>query len=78
MGNNHISATSHKVTRPTQADFLPDHPILEGVVVLHETIDELHRKNGVILKIDYKKAYYQFKWPFLQRVTTWKLLIAGR
>jgi hypothetical protein len=41
--------------------------ILEGVVILHETIHELHRKkqNGVILKIDFEKAYDKVKWPFL-------------
>ena len=33
--------------------------ILEGVVILHETVHELHRKkqSGVILKIDFEKAY---------------------
>jgi len=41
--------------------------ILEGVVVLQETIHELHRKNlsGVIFKIDFKKAYDKVKWNFL-------------
>jgi hypothetical protein len=41
---------------------------MEGVVVLHETIDELHkRKNdGVILKLDFEKAYDKVKWHFLQ------------
>jgi hypothetical protein len=41
---------------------------MEGVVVLHETIHELHkRKNdGVILKLDFKKAYDKVKWHFLQ------------
>jgi len=35
------------------------HNILEGVVILHETVHELHRKkqSGVILKIDFEKAY---------------------
>lgn len=43
--------------------------ILEGVVVLHETIHELHRKkmDGVIFKIDFKKAYDKVKWHFLQQ-----------
>jgi hypothetical protein len=42
--------------------------ILDGVVTLHETIHELHHKNlnGVILKIDFEKAYNKFKWSFLQ------------
>ena len=41
--------------------------ILEGVVILHETIHELHRKNqnGVIIKIDFEKAYDKVRWDFL-------------
>lgn len=41
--------------------------ILEGVVVLHETVHELHRKklNGVIFKVDFEKDYDKVKWPFL-------------
>jgi hypothetical protein len=37
--------------------------ILEGVVILHEMIHELHRKkqNGVIFKIDFEKAYDRVK-----------------
>jgi hypothetical protein len=33
--------------------------IMAGVVVLHETIHEMHRKklDGVILKLDFEKAY---------------------
>jgi len=41
---------------------------MEGVVILHETIHELHRKkqDGVILKLDFKKAYDNLQWPFIQ------------
>jgi hypothetical protein len=37
--------------------------ILEGVVVLHKTIHELHRKklDGVLFKIDFEKAYDKVK-----------------
>ena len=43
------------------------HNILEGVVILHETVHELHRKkqSGVILKIDFEKAYDKVRWDFL-------------
>ena len=34
---------------------------------MHETVHELHRKkqSGVVLKIDFEKAYDKVKWPFL-------------
>ena len=47
---------------------------MEGVVILHETIHELHRKkqDGVILKLDFEKAYDKLKWPFIQQVLRMK------
>jgi hypothetical protein len=45
---------------------------MEGVVTLHETIHEMHRKNGVILKLDIEKAYDKVKWPFIQQVLRMK------
>jgi hypothetical protein len=32
---------------------------MEGVIVLHETLHEMHRKkqSGIILKLDFEKAY---------------------
>ena len=59
VGTNRVTSLAHKVIRPSQSAFLPGRNILEGVVVLHETIHELHRKkmDGVIFKIDFEKAY---------------------
>jgi hypothetical protein len=34
----------HKVIRPTQTTFIPGKNILEGVVILHETIPKFHGK----------------------------------
>ena len=47
---------------------------MEGVVILHETIHELHikKQNGVIFKIDFEKAYDKVKWSFLQQTLCMK------
>jgi hypothetical protein len=54
--------------------FIPGRNIMEGVVVLHEMIHELHRKkqNGVIFKIDFEKAYDKVKWPFMRQTLEMK------
>jgi hypothetical protein len=55
------------IIKPTQTAFMQGRNILEGVVILRETIHEVHQKkqNGVILKIDFEKAYDKVKWSFL-------------
>jgi hypothetical protein len=65
---NRVSGVADKVIGPTQSAFIPGTNIMEGVVILHETIHELHRKkqSGVILKIDFEKAYDKVKWSFVQ------------
>jgi hypothetical protein len=57
------------VVRPSQTAFMQGRNILDGVAILHETVHELHIKklNGVILKIDFEKAYDKVKWSFLQQ-----------
>ena len=61
---NRVTAVAHEVIRPTQTAFMLGRHILEGVVILHETIHELHRKklDGVLLKIDFKKGYNKVNW----------------
>ena len=43
VGTNRITGIAPKVIRPTQSAFMPGRHILEGVVVLHETIHEIGR-----------------------------------
>jgi hypothetical protein len=66
VGTNRISEVADSVVKPTQTAFMPGRHILEGVVVLHETIHKLHRKkmNGVLLNIDFEKAYAMVNWSF--------------
>jgi mannosylglycoprotein endo-beta-mannosidase len=74
VGTNRITGIAHKVIKTTQTSFMPGRHILEAVVVLHETIHELHRKkmDGVLFKIDFEKAYDKVKWEFLQQTLRMK------
>ena len=62
------------IIRPSQTTFLPGRFILEGVVTLHETIHELKRKkqSGILLKLDFEKAYDKVNWDFLQQTLRMK------
>ena len=54
----------------TQSAFMAGRNILEGVVILHEVIHELKtkKKGGLIMKIDFEKAYDKVRWDFLEEV----------
>ena len=41
---NRLSTIAQKIIRPSQTAFIPGRHILEGVVILHETIHEMHKK----------------------------------
>jgi hypothetical protein len=41
---NRLTSVAHKVIQSTQTTFLPGRNIMEGVVILHETIHKMHRK----------------------------------
>jgi hypothetical protein len=69
---NRISQIAQKVISPSQTSFLPGRNIMKGVIVLHETIHEMHRKNDLILKIDFEKAYNKINWPFVQQTLRMK------
>ena len=63
VGTNRLTQIAHYVVQPTQTAFMPGRHILEGVVVLHETLHEIHSKklDGVIIKVDFRKAYDEIK-----------------
>jgi mannosylglycoprotein endo-beta-mannosidase len=71
---NRVIKVEHLVVRPTQTTFMPGRHTLEGVLILHEMIHELHRKkmDGVLFKIDFDTAYDKVKWPFFQQVLPMK------
>jgi hypothetical protein len=69
-----LNTVADHVVRPSQTAFMQGRNILDGVVTLHETVHELHSKklNGVILKLDFEKAYDKVKWSFLQQTLRMK------
>ena len=74
VATNRLSTVAQKIIRPTQTAFLPGRNIMEGAVILHETIHELHLKkqDGIIFKIDFEKAYDKVKWSFLHQTLRMK------
>jgi hypothetical protein len=69
-----LNTVADHVVRPSQTAFMQGRNILDGVVILHEAVYELHTKksNGVILKLDFEKAYDKVKWSFLQQTLRMK------
>lgn len=59
-----------KLISPNQTAFIPGRYILDGVVVIHEVMHEIVRQkqSGIILKLDFEKAYDKVSWHFLQEV----------
>jgi hypothetical protein len=54
-----LTPLAGKLISETQTPFIPGRYILEGVIILHETLHELRvsKVPGVILKLDFEKAY---------------------
>jgi hypothetical protein len=71
---NRVTEVAKMVISPKQTSFLPRRNIMEGVIILHEIIHQMHRKkqDGVILKIDFKKAYDKINWSFVQQTLRMK------
>lgn len=63
VGTNCLTQIANSVVQPTQKDFMLGRHIVEGVVILHETLHEIDSKNldGVVFKVDFKKAYNKSK-----------------
>lgn len=65
---------AQKIIKPSQTAFLKGRNIMEGAIILHETLHEMHKrkKDGVILKLDFEKAYDKVDWKFLQQTLRMK------
>ena len=54
------------MVRRSQTAFMQGRNILDGVVILHETVHGLFQKKlkGVVLKIDFEEGNDKVKWSF--------------
>ena len=59
-----------RVISRNQTAFIPERLILDGVVILQEVLHDLKssKKEGIILKLDFEKAYDRVSWNFLEEV----------
>jgi hypothetical protein len=62
-----MAGIEEKLISSTQMAFMLGRNILEGVVMLYETIHKIHRKkmSSLVLKLDFEKAYDKVNWGFL-------------
>lgn len=68
--NNRFTPIAKQVIGGNQIGFIKGRNILEGVVILHEVIHELKtsKNKGLIMKIDFEKAYDKVRWDFLEEI----------
>jgi hypothetical protein len=61
---------SERLVAPEQSAFIRERYILDSVVVAHEVVHILHKskEGGVVIKLDYKKAYDRVNLDFLFEV----------
>ena len=74
VSTNRLNMVAKTVVMSTQTAFILGRNIMQGVVILHETIHELHKKkrDGIVFKIVFEKAYDKVKWSFLQQTLRMK------
>ncbi|XP_028082409.1 uncharacterized protein LOC114283731 [Camellia sinensis] len=65
--SNRLKSAIPSIISPTQSAFLGERFILDGVLVANEVLDwwRCKKKRGVIIKIDFEKAYDCVNWSFL-------------
>jgi hypothetical protein len=67
---NRMTGIATKLINPSQTAFMPGRNIMEGVVMLHETIHKIHRKkmSGVILKLGFKRRMIKLTKNFYNKL----------
>jgi hypothetical protein len=70
--NNRLMNVANRLIATNQTAFIKGRYILESVVAAHEIIHEINnqKETGLILKLDYEKAYDRVSWSFLKDMLT--------
>jgi hypothetical protein len=65
-----LGGVSQRLVSHNQSAFIKGRYILESVVTAHEVVHSVHKSQqpGIILKLDYEKAYDRVSWSFLFRM----------
>jgi hypothetical protein len=65
-----LAPLAHRTIDRGQSAFIQGRCLHEGALALHEIIHELHSKKqeGLLLKLDFEKAFDRVNWDFLQEV----------
>ena len=65
-----IEPYANKLIHLAQSAFMKGRNIMSGVLSLHEILHETKQRKecGVVLKLDFEKAYDKVNWKFLQDV----------
>jgi hypothetical protein len=62
-----LNVVVDRIIHKSQAAFLPGRNIMNNILALHEILHEAkgRRKEGIVLKVDFEKAYDKVHWGFL-------------
>ncbi|KAK1650153.1 hypothetical protein QYE76_067958 [Lolium multiflorum] len=65
-----LDPVAHRILSPNQTAFIKGRNILDGPLALMEIIHDIRVRmhNGVLLKLDFEKAYDRVNWDFLGEV----------
>jgi hypothetical protein len=68
--NSRLERICDRLFAPNQTSFVRGRYILESVVSAHETIHDAmkNKEKGLVLKLDYEKAYDRVNWHFLEEM----------
>lgn len=65
-----LTEVAEKIVDKTQTALMKNRFIMEGILIMHEVLHEVHKKklSSVLFKVDFEKTYDNINWAFLYNV----------